>query len=112
MGSRALTDRAARWPDRGSRPRPSLSLLDGVALVVGVVVGAGIFRTPSVVASHAGSESAMLLAWVVGGAISLAGALCYAELAATTLASAAITTTSGAPSAGGWPSSSPGRASP
>jgi amino acid transporter len=58
-------------------------MIDAVALVVGTVVGAGIFRTPSVVAAHAGSESVALLAWLVGAAISLVGALCYAELTTT-----------------------------
>jgi amino acid transporter len=51
--------------------------------VVGIVVGAGIFRAPPVVAGQTGSASAALLAWALGGAISLAGALCYSELACT-----------------------------
>ena len=55
--------------------------MDVVALVVGIVVGAGIFRTPSVVAGGASSEAAVVAAWVAGGAISLVGAMCYAELA-------------------------------
>jgi amino acid transporter len=54
---------------------------EAVALTVGVVVGAGIFRTPALVAANAGSEAAVLLAWALGGAVSLVGALCYAELA-------------------------------
>src|SRR5688572_16574533 len=52
-----------------------------IALTVGIVLGAGIFRTPSLVAGAAGSVEMMLLAWVVGGALSIVGALCYAELA-------------------------------
>lgn len=64
-------------------PRPSLSLVDSIALVVGVVVGAGIFRTPSVIAANVGSELAFLGVWVAGGLVSFAGALCYAELATT-----------------------------
>ena len=63
------------------RPRPVLGLGDVVALIVGTVVGAGIFRTPPLVATHASSEAMMLGAWALGGAISLMGALCYAELA-------------------------------
>ena len=62
-------------------PRPSLSALDAIAITVGVVVGAGIFRTPSLVAANLGSETAVLLAWLAGGGVSLIGALCYAELA-------------------------------
>ncbi len=64
-------------------PAPALRVIDAVALIVGIVVGAGIFRTPSLVAANAGSETAVLLAWSIGGVVSLAGALCYAELATT-----------------------------
>jgi amino acid transporter len=62
-------------------PEPTLRLRDAVALTVGIVVGAGIFRTPSLVAANAGSEAAVLLIWLAGGAVTLTGALCYAELA-------------------------------
>ena len=61
-------------------PTPTLRVVDAIALIVGTVVGAGIFRTPSLVAANAGSEGMALAAWVVGGIISLVGALCYAEL--------------------------------
>jgi amino acid transporter len=50
-------------------------------MVVGIVVGAGIYRSPSLVAAQSASEATMLLAWALGGAISIVGALCYAELA-------------------------------
>jgi APA family basic amino acid/polyamine antiporter len=62
-------------------PKPSLTLLDAVALIVGIVIGAGIFETPALVASQAGSDIAVLLFWLMGGVVSLVGALCYAELA-------------------------------
>lgn len=62
-------------------PRPSFGSREAVALIVGIVVGAGIYRTPSIVAANASSEAAVLLAWLLGGAISMVGALCYAELA-------------------------------
>ena len=65
------------------RPSPTLSLKDAVAITVGIVVGAGIFRTPSLVAANAASESGVLLIWLAGGAVTLVGALCYAELATT-----------------------------
>jgi basic amino acid/polyamine antiporter, APA family len=45
------------------------------------VVGAGIFKTPSIVAASVGSENIFLLVWLAGGLASLIGALCYAELA-------------------------------
>ncbi len=61
-------------------PRQLLSLGDTVAIIVGIVVGAGIFKTPSLVAANSASARDMLLVWGIGGAVSLVGALCYAEL--------------------------------
>lgn len=60
--------------------RKTVSLLDTVALTIGVVIGAGIFRTPSVVAASSGGETTALLIWLFGGMVSFLGALCYAEL--------------------------------
>lgn len=65
------------------KPFPTISTLDAVAIVVGIVIGAGIFRAPSFVAANVGSAEVALLLWVAGGAVSLVGALCYAELATT-----------------------------
>jgi basic amino acid/polyamine antiporter, APA family len=67
--------------DGQGAPRPAFGVREATALVVGIVVGAGIYRSPSLVASQSASEAAMLLAWALGGAISIIGALCYAELA-------------------------------
>lgn len=70
--------------ERGAAaPRRVLSTLDGVTLVVGLVLGAGIFRAPQIVAAGTPSDYAFLALWVLGGLVSLVGALCYAELAAT-----------------------------
>jgi len=51
-----------------------------VALIVGIVIGAGIFKTPSLVASLSGDAGWALVLWVTGALISIVGALCYAEL--------------------------------
>ena len=67
----------------GATPRPVLSVFDGAMIVVGIVIGAGIFRTPSMVAGVTGSVEWMLTAWMLGGVLTLIGALCYAELAST-----------------------------
>jgi len=64
------------------QPRPVLGRREAFAITIGIVIGAGIFRTPSLVAGAAPGELAMLMAWVVGGLLSVVGALCYAELAA------------------------------
>jgi basic amino acid/polyamine antiporter, APA family len=59
----------------------SLRLFDGLAMVVGIVVGAGIFRTPGLVASELGRPWLTFVAWVAGGALAFLGALIFAELA-------------------------------
>lgn len=65
-----------------SKPAPTISVPSGVAIVVGIVIGMGIFKAPSTVAGAAGSVDMALLFWALGGFISLMGALTYAELAA------------------------------
>ncbi len=63
--------------------RPPLGLLDAVSLVVGIIVGAGIFRLPKDVFANTPSAAAGLGLWVLGGVLAFVGALCYAELAST-----------------------------
>jgi basic amino acid/polyamine antiporter, APA family len=65
-----------------AEPQPSLSVLHGVAIIVGIVVGVGIFKTPPLVAANVDSELAFIGVWLLGGLITLVGALCYGELAA------------------------------
>lgn len=67
----------------GPSPRPSIGLLEAVTITIGIVVGAGIYRTPSLVAGAADDAGGVLLAWAAGGLISIIGALCYAELASS-----------------------------
>ena len=57
-----------------------LQPFSAVALIVGIVIGAGIFKTPSLVAGISGDAGWALVLWMVGALISIAGALCYAEL--------------------------------
>jgi APA family basic amino acid/polyamine antiporter len=64
-------------------PSKMLRLLQpfsAIALIVGIVIGAGIFKTPSLVASISGDAGWALVLWVAGALISIVGALCYAEL--------------------------------
>ncbi len=62
-------------------PKRVLMTRDVIAIIVGLVIGAGIFRLPSLVAGNSANEIVFYGLWVAGGLISLVGALCYAELA-------------------------------
>jgi len=65
-----------------SRIEPRLSAFDTAMVVVSLVIGIGIFRTPALVASSAGGSSGFYAAWLLGGLVSLLGALTYAEIGA------------------------------
>src|SRR4051794_25629224 len=60
----------------------TLGLWSSVALVVGITIGSGIFRSPAGIAEKVPHPELMLLLWAVGGAITLCGALSLGELAA------------------------------
>src|SRR5712692_9762267 len=62
--------------------RRDLGLWSAVAIVVGTVIGSGIFLVPRTMIQRVGSPEMVFVVWVVGGLLSLAGALSYAELAA------------------------------
>jgi len=73
---------AASTADSGADAplRRVLGPVDATCVVVGAIIGVGIFFTPASVARAAGSADLALLAWAVCGVISLAGALTFAEL--------------------------------
>jgi APA family basic amino acid/polyamine antiporter len=58
----------------------ALGPFDATMLVVGAIIGAGIFINPSIVAARLPGAGAVLAAWILGGAVALAGAFAYAEL--------------------------------
>jgi APA family basic amino acid/polyamine antiporter len=62
--------------------KQSVTTLETMAIVVGMIIGSGIFLKPGIVLKDAGSEGMSLLAWVAGGLITLASALSIAEIAA------------------------------
>ncbi len=68
-----------------SAPRvaPRLGLWDTISIIVGIVVGTAIFRSPTVVFQNAGGPALALALWIVGGFLAWCGAVCYAELATT-----------------------------
>ncbi|MCX7892985.1 MAG: amino acid permease [Burkholderiales bacterium] len=72
-------------PSPGERaegaPKHVLTTRDAVAIIVGLVIGAGIFRLPQLVAMNSANEWVFYGLWIAGGVISLIGAMVYAELA-------------------------------
>jgi basic amino acid/polyamine antiporter, APA family len=74
---------AVQTADPPSPPLPrTLGLWSSVALVIGITIGSGIFRSPAGIAQKVPDPTAMLLLWAGGGFITLCGALSLAELAA------------------------------
>ena len=60
-----------------------LSLFDSTCLIVGIIIGSGIYETPTLVASAVDFPWQVFALWTLGGVITFCGALCYAELATT-----------------------------
>lgn len=58
----------------------SLAYLNGLSLIVSLIIGSGIFSSPGLVSSHAGSPGASLIVWTVAGVLAWTGAASYAEL--------------------------------
>ena len=64
-----------------SVPTRELTLFDSTCIIVGIIIGAGIYETAPTVASGAGGWAGVLGIWLAGGLLAFSGALCYAELA-------------------------------
>ncbi|MBN2514066.1 MAG: amino acid permease [Sedimentisphaerales bacterium] len=62
-------------------PQRALSLFDSTCIIVGIIIGAGVYQMAPDIAKGAGSAWGVLVIWVVGGLLSFCGALSYAELA-------------------------------
>src|SRR5215217_9388177 len=74
-----MTD-VQQHPDSGLRRQ--IGLVTAAAVVVGEVVGVGIFLTPAAMTKSLGAPLLVLVVWLLSGLMALSGALCYGELAA------------------------------
>lgn len=69
--------------EEGQPVQKRLGMWDTVAIIVGIVIGSTIFKSPQLIMGNVSSPLMGLSAWLLGGLLSLIGALCYAELAST-----------------------------
>ena len=70
-------------PQQPAELRRDLGLSAAIAIVIGTVIGSGIFLVPKTMILKVGSPDVLFLVWIVGGILSLFGALTYAELSAS-----------------------------
>lgn len=73
---------AAAVDPAAEQPRRLLGIRHGIAMCAGMVIGSGIFKSTPMVAASISSPTGLLLVWLLGGALSFCGALCFAEMAA------------------------------
>ncbi|XP_071524172.1 Y+L amino acid transporter 2-like isoform X1 [Panulirus ornatus] len=66
--------------ESGVRLKRELGLVDCIGVIVGIIIGSGIFVSPRAVLQYTGSVGMSLLVWVATGLMSMVGGLCYAEL--------------------------------
>ena len=71
---------SARAEEGPAVPRRQLTLWDSTSIIVGIIIGSSIYESTPLVARSVSGVAALTAAWLLGGLLSLLGALCYAEL--------------------------------
>jgi APA family basic amino acid/polyamine antiporter len=68
--------------DRSSKPtlRRALGVFDGIAILIGIMIGAGIYSTPQIIAGYLGSFNSIIILWLLASAFVFISGLIYAEL--------------------------------
>ena len=66
--------------DRGVQLQRSLGLGSGISIIVGSIIGSGIWVTPGFIMTYSESVGVFLLQWALAGILSTLGAMCYLEL--------------------------------
>lgn len=81
------TDQKAIYIQHGSdenlineKPIPRLNFIDGIAIIVGIIIGSGIFSSPGLALERSGSPGLLLVSWVASGSLVILAAYCYIEL--------------------------------
>src|SRR5688572_6760070 len=81
-----MSSAAAEKDDKATPPKPAfqqrLGLFDATMLIMGTMIGSGIFATSVAIAQGVGSSGWLLVVWALAGVMTIIGALSYAELAA------------------------------
>ncbi|HVU87931.1 MAG TPA: amino acid permease [Pirellulales bacterium] len=75
--------RLAETPTARGEPERRLSLFDATSMIVGIIIGSGLYQTTPMIAANMPSLVWLIGGWLLGAMFSLVGSLCYAELATT-----------------------------